>query len=60
MSGYTEDYWRAYDAAVSDGKRLARKRTVLCDANAKRGTGTGVCNRPLDEHGQCDRAGDHL
>lgn len=33
---------------------------ATCDANARRGTGTGMCDRPLDEHGQCDRAGDHL
>lgn len=31
-----------------------------CDANARRGTGTGICDRPLDEIGQCDRASDHL
>lgn len=31
-----------------------------CEANAKRGTGTGMCNRPLDETGHCDREGDHL
>lgn len=34
--------------------------TATCDANARRGTGTGVCDRPLDQHGQCDRAADHL
>lgn len=31
-----------------------------CEAEAKRGTGTGTCDRPLDEHGYCDRASDHL
>jgi hypothetical protein len=34
--------------------------SARCDANAKRGTGTGICDRPLDEHGQCDRADKHL
>lgn len=31
-----------------------------CDANAKRGTGTGICDRPLDEHGNCPNASNHL
>jgi hypothetical protein len=31
-----------------------------CEALARRGTGTGMCNRPLDERGQCDRASDHI
>lgn len=31
-----------------------------CEADARKGTGTGTCNRPLDSHGQCDRAADHL
>jgi hypothetical protein len=32
----------------------------LCGANARRGTGTGICDRPLDELGQCDRASNHI
>jgi hypothetical protein len=31
-----------------------------CDARATKGTGEGICDRLLDEHGQCDRAGAHL
>lgn len=31
-----------------------------CEANARRGTGTGMCDRPLDAHGYCDRASDHI
>lgn len=31
-----------------------------CGALARRGTGTGVCDRPLDEHGNCDRASAHV
>lgn len=31
-----------------------------CDANSRKGTGTGMCDRPLDEHGNCDRASSHL
>lgn len=32
----------------------------LCDALAKKGTGLGICNAPLDEHGNCPRAGQHI
>ena len=31
-----------------------------CDELAYRGTGVGVCDRPLNEHGLCDRASDHI
>ena len=31
-----------------------------CDANARKGTGTGVCDRLLDDRGVCDRAADHV
>ena len=37
-----------------------RHARELCTALAKRGTGQGICGRPLDDHGCCDRAGDHL
>lgn len=30
-----------------------------CEALARKGTGYGVCDRPLDEHGQCDRPETH-
>ncbi|QXV57428.1 hypothetical protein [Amycolatopsis sp. TNS106] len=33
---------------------------LRCEANARRGTGTGTCGQPLDVHGQCLRASDHL
>jgi hypothetical protein len=46
----------AEDEAANPGKYRANR----CEANARRGTGTGTCDRPLDSHGQCDRAGDHL
>lgn len=40
---------------------MARPTTPsTCDAEATRGTGTGMCDRPLDERGQCDRAGAHI
>jgi hypothetical protein len=31
-----------------------------CEANARKGTGTGSCDRPLDAHGNCDRASAHI
>lgn len=33
---------------------------MKCQENAHKGTGTGACDRPLDEHGNCDRAADHI
>lgn len=35
-------------------------RVLDCEAEAQRGTGTGACGRPLDQHGQCDRPSNHL
>lgn len=34
--------------------------TQTCDELARRGTGTGACERPLDENGYCDRPGGHV
>lgn len=31
-----------------------------CQEFARRGTGFGTCDGPLDEHGQCQRAGQHI
>lgn len=39
------------------GVRLPRFR---CEEFARRGTGVGTCDLPLDVHGRCDRAGNHL
>jgi len=39
---------------------LTRLNTRRCDADAQRGTGTGACDRPLDERGACDRQSAHL
>ena len=33
---------------------------AFCEAYARKGTGTGTCDRPLDAHGQCDRASSHI
>lgn len=33
---------------------------LFCEADARRGTGTGVCERLLDRHGYCDRASAHV
>ena len=47
--GYGEDAWL-----------FEWKGEVRCEADAKRGTGTGVCDTPLDAHAQCPRAGQHV
>lgn len=31
-----------------------------CEMLAHKGTGTGICDRPLDSYGQCDRASSHV
>ena len=31
-----------------------------CDRLAHKGTGVGLCNAPLDEHGECPRAHNHI
>ena len=36
------------------------KKSKRCDANVRKGAGTGVCNWPLDEHGNCDWVFGHL
>jgi hypothetical protein len=38
----------------------AAREAARCDERVTRGTGEAFCDRPLDERGQCDRAGDHL
>lgn len=36
------------------------EQTRRCESYARKGTGTGTCDRPLDRHGYCDWAGDHI
>lgn len=43
-------------AAVKEGRELAQR----CDQLARRGTGQGVCDAPLDAHGVCVNAGRHI
>jgi hypothetical protein len=33
---------------------------TYCEAYARKGTGTGTCGRPLNRHGNCDRASSHV
>jgi hypothetical protein len=42
------------------GAILDEEPVSRCEVAARKGTGEGVCDRPLDKHGQCDRAADHL
>jgi hypothetical protein len=37
-----------------------RRSPARCEARAHKGTGQGICDRLLDEHGQCDRASSHV
>lgn len=43
-----------------NAKRHRLKTVKRCEANAVRGTGTGSCDQPLDEHGNCPRTSDHI
>jgi hypothetical protein len=52
-----------YERIEANAEVIARRMLGLpetCEANARRGTGTGMCDRPLNEHGYCDRAADHI
>lgn len=50
--------------AQAEAARYARIEGKIepprCDANAKRGTGTGMCDHPLNEHGGCPNASNHI
>jgi hypothetical protein len=50
--------WRR-ELAVEMVKRATRKIS-RCEANARRGTGTGMCDALLNEHGECPRASEHI
>lgn len=39
---------------------MPRVNYGTCDAHTRKGTGSGMCDRLLDKHGQCDRASDHI
>lgn len=54
-----QDVDRAFREA-GEKVRRERLRHEHCEANSRRGTGTGMCGALLDEHGQCPRAGEHL
>lgn len=64
----TRRNWREVRAATNldeaevanHRQRIMAERMRACEANAKKGTGSGMCDRPLDQHGYCDRASDHL
>jgi hypothetical protein len=53
---YDPDDYLTHDADDDDDE----VEVEWCDALARKGTGTGSCNRPLDSHGRCDRASDHI
>lgn len=59
-SGYGFEPEYDPDASLSGLDEDGDVDVEWCDAYARRGTGTGMCNRPLDSHGRCDRASDHI
>jgi hypothetical protein len=48
------------DGRVCRGVPDQPREPARCEARACKGTGEGMCDRLLDEHGQCDRPGSHL
>jgi hypothetical protein len=61
MTDITDDQ-RAFGSAFADFKVKTKRTDTLqrCDAVCARGTGTGICDTPLDDHGNCANAGQHL
>jgi hypothetical protein len=57
------DRFDAHGYWTSDGEYKRRDpldaSPETCEANARKGTGTGTCGRPLSQGG-CDRASDHI
>ena len=62
--GYDEppdpDDFDDYDDPDEDDPDDGDYEPERCEADVRKGTGTGVCSRPLDQRGYCDRASDHL
>jgi hypothetical protein len=58
---YTE-VQRAFGSAFADFKVKTKRTDTIrrCDAEATLGTGTGLCDTPLDKHGNCANADKHL
>lgn len=52
----------AFGSAFADFKVRTKRSDGLprCEETAVRGTGTGMCDTPLDEHGNCPNARGHL
>jgi len=40
--------------------KVVTEQPRRCEALARKGTGTGTCNLPLDEHGYCAARGEHI
>lgn len=56
-TGVTPD---ARTALIPTPPRRSAVRAQRCDELARRGTGVGACDLPLDEHGYCERPSEHL
>lgn len=53
---------KVYERQAEMEKPETRVQTLKarCDELARLGTGFGSCDQPLDEHGDCPRASDHV
>lgn len=49
--------WDVVEAHSAEINRIFEQ--PRCEILARKGTGIGPCDRPLDIHGQCDRAASH-
>jgi hypothetical protein len=45
---------------ANPGRSIWPDRIRHCEADAKKGAGTGICGKILDEHGNCPRASNHM
>lgn len=59
-NGHHVGYAVTVEDAEANRTKVPFAPVLECEANARKGTGTGMCGRPLDVHGQCDRAADHI
>lgn len=60
MSGANEIGWNATSGERDWLQRRAMAPARRCEANARKGTGSGVCDTPLDKHGNCPNVGNHV
>jgi hypothetical protein len=66
MTEHFTEQQMAFGRAFADFKQKTRvnseenAKIPRCEERVRRGTGTGFCDTPLDEHGNCPNGRDHL